>query len=722
MIQPNIVKDNPNNSAAILEFDRIQAMLNEYVCTDGGRQAVKAMSPILEEIKLTAALRETREAEILMENLGTPPMTAMDGIEEMTELAVIGGCLTAEQLESVGISLTGVRRLKTYLERGKAYDLSLPYYNENLNAMDDLREEIVRVIKGGRIDDYASKLLKSLRSDIELTENKMREKADAVMRANKSAMSDSFSVMRSGHLCVPVKKADKFKIPGSVIAQSASGGTLFIEPVAVARFSEELQYLKLDEENEERRILYELTAILAEAHDTMLQNIRMIERLDFMFAKGRLSMAMEAVAPQINTDRHINIVNGRHPLIPKEKCVPLNVRLGCARRDLQGDAHDPQTSGSGAHVSSEKIQDPQGAGSNFLSDFDPDECIRGLIITGPNTGGKTVAIKTVGLLCMMAQCGLHVPCESAQLCMNNQILCDIGDNQNMTENLSTFSAHITNVLDILKRAGRESLVLMDELGSGTDPTEGMGIAVAVLEELRRSGALYMVTTHYPEIKAYANDTPGVVNARMLFDRESLQPLYQLEMGAAGDSCAFYIAARLGMPESMLKAARQAAYGAGEAKTDHNRENISHGRNSSGEINMARSASNPGTWQNAQTSGTRPSFPGKKQPSPSIKKRPAPAASGEKLPQFAIGDSVMVYPEKKLGIVYRPVNDKGMLCVQIQGKKVWLNHKRVRLHVAAKELYPADYDFSIIFDSVRERKVHHEMERKYVEEILETEDQ
>lgn len=709
MIQTNIVKDNPNNSAAILEFDRIQAMLNEYVCTEGARQAIQAMAPILDEIKLTAALRETREAEILMENLGTPPMTAMDGIEEMTELAAIGGCLTAEQLENVGVSLTGVRRLKSYLERGKAYDLSLPYYNENLDAMDDLREEIVRTIRGGRIDDYASKLLKSLRSDIELTENKMREKADAVMRANKSAMSDSFSVMRSGHLCVPVKKADKFKIPGSVIAQSASGGTLFIEPVAVAKFSEELQYLRLDEENEERRILYELTGILAEAHDTMLQNIRMIERLDFMFAKGRLSMAMEAVAPRINTDRRINIVNGRHPLIPKEKCVPLNVQLGCIAQELLGKPHDPQAP-ERAH------QKRTGA----------DECIRGLIITGPNTGGKTVAIKTVGLLCMMAQCGLHVPCESAELCMNNQILCDIGDNQNMTENLSTFSAHITNVLDILKRAGQESLVLMDELGSGTDPTEGMGIAVAVLEELRRSGALYMVTTHYPEIKAYANDTPGVVNARMLFDRESLQPLYRLEMGAAGDSCAFYIAARLGMPESMLEAARQAAYGA-EARNAANPA-ASNAANPAARNNtnstaapVAHNAANSAARQDGRRFAPHQSAPEKKAPSPSIKKRPVPATSREKLPQYAIGDSVMVYPEKKLGIVYRPINDKGALCVQIQGKKVWLNHKRVRLHVAAKDLYPADYDFSIVFDSVRERKLHHEMERKYVEEVLETED-
>ena len=685
-----------------LEFSHIKKMLAEYACTEGGKSAIEAMTPFMEEIKVIAAQRETKEAKILIENLGSPPMTALDGIEEMTELAVRGGCLTAEQLEAVGISLNAVKRLKTYLEHGKVYNLSLPYYNENLDALEHLREEIPRVIRSGRVDDYASKLLKSLRSSIESTENKMREKADGVMRVNKACMSDSFSTMRNGHLCVPVKKEYKFKISGSVIAQSSSGSTLFIEPVAVAKFSEELQYLKLDEENEERRILYELTGLLASSYDAMMRNIRMIERLDFMFAKAKLAIAMNAVEPQVNTRRRIHIAGGRHPLIDKSKCVPLNVSLG----------NLPSKGGTIP--------------------------VRGLIITGPNTGGKTVAIKTVGLLCFMAQCGLHVPCESADLCMNNQILCDIGDNQNMSENLSTFSAHITNVLDILSRANEDSLVLMDELGSGTDPTEGMGIAVAVLEELRKSGALYMVTTHYPEIKTYANETPGVVNARMLFDRESLRPLYQLEMGAAGDSCAFYIAKKLGMPDDMLAAAQRAAYGntgsggeiAAGGRPGSYRETAAGNRPESHKENVAggrperhgENANDGGRpeMRGANEAGSRP-VKLKKASSPSIKKKPETLAAREKLPEYSIGDSVMVYPEKKVGIVYKPVNDKGDLCVQLQGKKIWMSHKRVRLHVAAAELYPPDYDFSIIFETVRERKVHHDMRRKYVEDVLETED-
>ncbi len=659
------------NTENTLEFAHIKEMLTGYACTGGARSTIQSLAPFLDEVKVIAAQRETKEAKILMENLGSPPMTALDGIEEMTELAVRGGCLTAEQLEAVGISLNAVKRLKTYLERGKIYDLSLPYYNENLDALESLREEIPRIIRSGRVDDYASKLLRSLRSAIESTENKMRDKADGVMRANKACMSDSFSTMRNGHLCVPVKKEYKFKIPGSVIAGSSSGSTLFIEPAAVAKFSEELQYLKLDEENEERRILYELTGLLAASYDAMMQNIRMIERLDFMFAKAKLAIAMKAVEPRVNTRRQICIAGGRHPLIDQSKCVPLNVRLG--------------------NIPSKDASVP----------------VRGLIITGPNTGGKTVAIKTVGLLCYMAQCGLHVPCESADLCMNNQILCDIGDNQNMSENLSTFSAHITNVLDILSRANEDSLVLMDELGSGTDPTEGMGIAVAVLEELRKSGALYMVTTHYPEIKTYANETPGVVNARMLFDRESLRPLYQMEMGAAGDSCAFYIAKKLGMPDEMLAAAERVAYG----NPQPSGQKPTHGSVVTG---------TNGGFAGKDTAASRPAKL-KKTSSPSIKKKPEALAAREKLPQYSIGDSVMVYPEKKVGIVYKPVNDKGDLCVQLQGKKIWMNYKRVRLHVAAAELYPPDYDFSIIFETVRERKIHHDMRRKYVEDVLETED-
>lgn len=635
-------------SAGMLEFEKIIQKLEESVYSEGAKEKVKNLAPMLKETEVKARLKETTEARLLIEKCGNPPLTDQEGIESYMEGAQRGECLSPEQLEKIAINLTAVRRLKDYLCRGKSYELSLPYYEENLDALDEVREELNDKIRGGRVDDYASKLLKSLREGIDRQEAKMREKADSVIRANKECMSDSFSTIRNGRICVPVKKEYKFRISGSVIDKSSTGNTLFMEPAAAAKIYEELQEMKIDEENEERRILYTLTAMLSDKAEIIRENTRVTEKLDFIFGKGKLSLLMDGTEPVINTRRRIQITNGRHPLMNREVSVPLNFEMGNG--------------------------------------------INGVIITGPNTGGKTVAIKTVALNCLMAQCGLHVSCEKAEICLNNQILCDIGDGQNLSENLSTFSAHITNVLDILRKANEESLVIMDELGSGTDPTEGMGIAIAILEELKKSGALYLVTTHYPEVKSYAEREESVVNARMTFDKESLKPLYRMVIGEAGESCALYIAKKLGMPGGMLKRAAQAAYGT--------------------EITVAKNAGE----------AFEDNFP-KDIPEELIKERTAhisrqksSGSANELTDKFQIGDSVMIYPDKKLGIVCEKVNEKGVLRVQLPNKKIYINHKRVKLHVKAQELYPEDYDFSIIFETVENRKARHQMERKYVEDL------
>ena len=635
-------------SAGMLEFEKIIQKLEESVYSDGAKEKVRNLAPMLKETEVKARLKETTEARLLIEKCGNPPLTDQEGIEAYMEAAQRGECLSPEQLEKIAVNLTAVRRLKDYLCRGKSYEISLPYYEENLDALDEVREELNDKIRGGRVDDYASKLLKSLREGIDRQEAKMREKADSVIRANKECMSDSFSTIRNGRICVPVKKEYKFRISGSVIDKSSTGNTLFMEPAAAAKIYEELQEMKIDEENEERRILYTLTAMLSDKAEIIRENTRVTEKLDFIFGKGKLSLMMDGTEPDINTGRRIQITNGRHPLMDREVSVPLNFRMGNG--------------------------------------------INGVIITGPNTGGKTVAIKTVALNCLMAQCGLHVSCERAEICLNNQILCDIGDGQNLSENLSTFSAHITNVLDILRKANEESLVIMDELGSGTDPTEGMGIAIAILEELKKSGALYLVTTHYPEVKSYAEREESVVNARMTFDKESLKPLYRMVIGEAGESCALYIAKKLGMPGGMLKRAAQAAYGteitvaknAGEAFEDNFSEDIPE------ELIKERTAH--------------------------ISRQKSSGSANELTDKFQIGDSVMIYPDKKLGIVCEKVNEKGVLRVQLPDKKIYINHKRVKLHVKAQELYPEDYDFSIIFETVENRKARHQMERKYVEDL------
>ena len=635
-------------SAGMLEFEKIIQKLEESVYSEGAKEKVRNLAPMLKETEVKARLKETTEARLLIEKCGNPPLTDQEGIESYMEAAQRGECLSPEQLEKIAINLTAVRRLKDYLCRGKSYELSLPYYEENLDALDEVREELNDKIRGGRVDDYASKLLKSLREGIDRQEAKMREKADSVIRANKECMSDSFSTIRNGRICVPVKKEYKFRISGSVIDKSSTGNTLFIEPAAAARIYEELQEMKIDEENEERRILYTLTAMLSDKAEIIWENTRVTEKLDFIFGKGKLSLLMDGTEPVINTRRRIQITNGRHPLMNREVSVPLNFKMGNG--------------------------------------------INGVIITGPNTGGKTVAIKTVALNCLMAQCGLHVSCEKAEICLNNQILCDIGDGQNLSENLSTFSAHITNVLDILRKANEESLVIMDELGSGTDPTEGMGIAIAILEELKKSGALYLVTTHYPEVKSYAEREESVVNARMTFDKESLKPLYRMVIGEAGESCALYIAKKLGMPGGMLKRAAQAAYGTENTVAKNTGEAF--------EDNFPKDI--PEELIKEKTNH--------------ISRQKSSGSVNELTDKFQIGDSVMIYPDKKIGIVCEKVNEKGVLRVQLPDKKIYINHKRVKLHVKAQELYPEDYDFSIIFETVENRKARHQMERKYVEDL------
>lgn len=628
------------NIAKQIEFDKIKEIWRNLAVTEWAKEKIEEISFCLKENELRKQLKDTTDSRNFIEKMGTPPLQNVAEIKDVLMAAEKGDCLTPYQLERVEKGLTGMKRLKNYLEKGKACNNALAYYEENLDAIEALREEICRQIRNGTVDDYASKELHQIRSRMIKCEEQMKQRAEQILRSNKESMSDNYCTVRNGRICIPVKKEYKFKIAGSVVDKSATGNTLFIEPEGAAKCYEELQLLKINEENEVYQILYTLTAMVAASSAKMSENVTMMERLDFIFSKGKLSIDFDAVEPSINMDRRIVLKDARHPLMDKRINVPLQFAIG-------GDVH-------------------------------------GIIITGPNTGGKTVAIKTVMLNCMMAQCGLHVPCKTADICMNSLYLCDIGDGQNIAENLSTFSAHIKNVLEVLKIVNKDSLVIMDELGSGTDPAEGMGIAVAILEELRKSGAIFLVTTHYPEIKDYADKAQDIMNARMTFDKNTLQPTYQMVLGEAGKSCAFYIADKLGMPNEMLRVAIKAAYGEDAISTYQ--------------------------FQKGDTAM-------EKKKSGGISKIKKSKGSMELLEKFKRGDSVMLYPDKKIGIVCQPINEKGILRVQLPDKKIWINHKRVKLHVAAAELYPEDYDFSIIFDTVENRKIHHDMERKYTEEII-----
>jgi dsDNA-specific endonuclease/ATPase MutS2 len=629
-----------NKSMIALEFDKILNMLGDYAVTDGARQKLLNLEPYLSISEVNSRIKETTEARKVLDSMGLPPFSAMKETKKIMDLAEKGSMLIPEQLSQIEKFITSCKRMMSFLKRAESLFVDIAYYGKSMIDLDKISAEINSAIRQNEVDDNASGELKAIRRKMEQINSEIKSKLDGMLRGKKEYFTDGYVSKRNGHYVLPVKKEYKHQISGSVLDISSTGSTYFMEPSSVMKLEEELSLLSIAEDNEIRKILYTLTVLVEENAISIHANMEIMEALDFIFAKGKLSADMKAIPADMNTDRIIRIKNAKHPLIKPTECVPLNFQIG------------------------NKIQ--------------------GVVITGPNTGGKTVALKTIGLLQLMAGSGLHVPCEEAELCLNNAVLCDIGDGQSISENLSTFSSHITNIIDILNHSNNESLILLDELGSGTDPAEGMGIAISILEELRLKNCIFVATTHYPEVKEYADKAETLINAKMAFDRESLKPLYRLEIGEAGESCAIYIAKRLGLPKRMLERAYKEAYQRGSNKE--------------------------------QKSFDAPFIDFMEEDKENAPKAVLPVIKREKLvkpistrsSRFQIGDSVMVYPQKKIGIVYQVANDKGEVGVQIQKTKQLINHKRLQLKTPASELYPADYDFSIIFDTVANRKARKKM--------------
>lgn len=537
--------------------------------------------------------------------------------------------LAPEQLTGVARFAASCRRLTQYLRRGVDASSMLSAYAGELHDVSALAEAIDAAVQEDRLRDEASAELRSIRRKIVEQEAALKEKLNRLLKTQKAYLADGYLTQRQGRWVLPVQRRYQQQFPGTVIEASGKGGTVFMEPAAASALQAELDMLRLAEDEETCRILYMLSDQVAAAGEDLLRNSRLMVELDVLFAKAKTSAALHGEAVELTCERRLDLRGARHPLLPSETCVPLDIAL-------TGDQ-------------------------------------RGIIITGPNTGGKTVVLKTVGLFCLMAQCGLHVPCAAGSvLPLVDAVYCDIGDSQSLTQNLSTFSGHLTRVMEALNSASRDSLVLLDELGSGTDPAEGIGVAIAVLEELRRRGCLFLSTTHDPQVKHYAEEAAHIVNGRMAFDRQSLKPLYRLELGKSGESCALFIAERMGFPPALLEAARAAAY--------------------------------MGDWQRHEAPPRLPV------PRSALKRRVMKSAAMQ--PQFTRGDSVQLLPNKEIGIVYRPADDRGELIVQVQGQKLRVNAKRVRLLVPASSLYPDNYDFSIIFDTVANRKAAHVLSRKH----------
>ena len=613
-----------------LGFDQIIEQLKEQAVSQAARRLLADTEPILNEGLCHARMEETTAARRVIENTGTPPLAETEGTDTGLAEALQGGMLLPAQLTSIARFCAAVRRLRRYLQNAQVHSAGIASWYTELPDLGSLEDEIERSVREENVLDDASPALRNLRRQREHTEQGIREKLNQIIFHHKTELADSYITQRGGTFVLPVLKRFQSQFPGRVVDTSGKGSTVFMEPSAVQAMRQALDQLQIDIDTEERRILWELSDRVASEAEPLQEAVRVMTDLDVLFARAKLSLEMDARPAELTAERRIRLVSVRHPLLDRQSCVPLSLELSL-----------------------------------------PDS---GIAVTGPNTGGKTVCLKTVGLLTLMAQCGLHIPCaEGTVIGMMDAVLCDIGDSQSISQNLSTFSGHMTNIIRILQHCSRDSLVLLDELGSGTDPAEGSGLAASILEELLRRGCFFMVTTHDPQIKQWAEQTNQVVPGRMAFDRVSLKPLYHLELGKSGKSCAIEIARRLGMDEGLLSRAKQVA--------EHGPETI------------------PEPVQHPMHI-------------PSTRLQRLVRKTDSSFERFCMGDSVLLLPDKKNAIVYRPADDDGNVIIQLQGQKLTVRHNRLQLLVPASQLYPPDYDFSIIFDTVANRKAAHTMSRKF----------
>ncbi|TJY43471.1 DNA mismatch repair protein MutS [Cohnella pontilimi] len=625
-----------------LEYPRIVDTLTGYTSTYAGRRLAEEIRPMTDVAVITRRLQETEEARSLLSRGGHPPLPLLEGMETIMALLGTGYVLSEQQFGHLAQFARSCGQLRQYMASKRADAPNVAGYAASMHDLGKLKTAIEECVDRGSIVDSASAELHKIRKKLRTVEERLHKRLEGLLSKHAAILQERLVSQRNGRYVLPVKKEFRKRISGVVLDESASGQTVFLEPSELAELQMELSGLRAEEHREELQILAQLSGVAESYSHELSVNVETAAHYDFLFAKAKWALAIGATAVEMNDEGVIRLHQARHPFLPG-KPVPLSLEIGTGYRSL--------------------------------------------LVTGPNTGGKTVSLKTVGILTLMAQSGLLIPAgEGSRLAVFRSVEADIGDDQSLDASLSTFSAHMRNVIDILGVAGSGTLVLLDELATGTDPGEGVGLSIAVLEELYRRGCLVMATTHFNEIKEYARVTPGFRNARMAFDEDTLQPLYRLDMGEAGNSYAFVIAAKLGIPPGIVDRARVIAH------------TLKQGRPTSAEGIPAAIAE------------------GQPHPHASQPKEQRSRAEREpgQLPNFEVGDVVFIPQLKKTGVIYRLPDERGNLIVQVQKEKLTLNHKRVRPYIERKNLYPGeDYDMDIVFESVENRKKRKLMSKRHV---------
>ena len=521
-------------SLRVLEFNKILDMLTGYATSDMAKRRCDRIKPQRDIDVIRTLQCETRDALLRLNKQGNVSFSGLKDIRASIKRLEVKGALTAGELLDIATIINIAIAVKSYgdgtdladtitarnsadatEEFGNVYDSLTERFNQ-LIPLEHISSEIKRcIISVDEIADDASLRLKTIRKNIKLTNDKLHQQLLKIVKsdASKDKLQDSIITMRNGRYCIPVKQEYRSHFPGMIHDQSQSGSTVFIEPMAVVNLNNEIKELANEELIEIEEILTNLSMLAAEAVEDIDYNLKILTDLDFIFAKAKFARSYNGSEPEFNTDGIIDIREGRHPMLEKHSVVPVDIRLG--------------------------------------------DTYNLLIVTGPNTGGKTVSLKTLGLLTLMGQSGLHIPArEGSKLAVFEDVFADIGDEQSIEQSLSTFSSHMSNIVYIVNHAAKNSLCLFDELGGGTDPTEGAALAIAILNHLKEMGARCMATTHYSELKTYALSTEGVENASCDFDVATLQPTYKLMIGIPGKSNAFAISGKLGLPDYIITSAKE----------------------------------------------------------------------------------------------------------------------------------------------------------------------
>ena len=628
----------------ILGYDKVKEEIAGFAMTESGRVKAREMLPSINLHQITSWQEEVYEAIEILRISSSVPIHGLEGMEMVLKGFNKGIPLRTEQLVQLLSFLETCNKIRRFMKDKEYVASRVSAYVFAIEELPELADEIQRCIRNGQIDDFASRDLLKVRKQIGIQEERLKDKLNQLLKSAKIKpfLQEAVISQRNGRYVVPVKKEYRGKVRGTVLDTSASGSTLFVEPEEIGMFQDQMEWLYLDEQAEVEKVLFALTGLAEGKEKEIRMAIETMVHYDYLFSKAKYCRSIDATRVRILEEPIILFNDARHPLLG-EKAVPLTIEIGT-------DYH-------------------------------------ALVITGPNTGGKTVSIKTAGLLSLMAQSGLLLPVgEGSAAGIFHKVLVDIGDGQSIEQNLSTFSSRIVNIIEILKEANDKTLVLLDELGSGTDPGEGMGLATAILENLNNKGATIFATTHYSEIKDFADNHEDFMNGSMEFDLETLKPTYRLRIGKGGESQAFAIALKLGIHPKLIERAHTITY---KSEKDY----------------TALFTNDPSALKarEQQIIANR------------HKRKRSSAVSKKPVTRFQMGDSVHVLSRGELGVIFRGPDSQGNYLVQVRDGKIEVNYKRLKLNLPASELYPEDYDFSIIFESKEHRKLLNQMDKKHIEE-------